>query len=252
MVTVRLKAVVEYDGTDFFGWQKQKDRRTVQGEIEEVFARRFGRRIVVVGAGRTDTGVHALGQVFHCDCPIHNSDAPQRENIIAELHKSLSAMLPPDIVCKTLETAPPGFHARFGAKRRCYRYYIHIGRTALNYRFCWEVSYRLAVGKMRRAVPPLIGEHTFEPFAKLNSKEKHYRCVVYEAALQKRGDTLCFTIIADRFLHGMVRAIVGTLIDVGRGAQETDIFARILETRNRSLVGCLAPAHGLFLEAVEY
>jgi tRNA pseudouridine38-40 synthase len=251
-VAIRLKAEIEYDGTDFYGWQKQKDRRTVQGEIEKVLAQRFDRRIVIVAAGRTDTGVHATGQVIHFDCPLNTDDASVLPDMVAEVRKSLTEMLPRDIACTVLEIAPPGFHARFSAKARRYRYDIYLGRTALECRYCWEIRYQLVVGRMRRSLPPLLGRHIFEPLAKLNPGEKHYRCTVFDVSLKKCGNVLSFTITADRFLHGMVRAIVGTLVDVGRGAKDTDIFTRIVETQDRTLVGCLAPARGLVLEAVEY
>ena len=253
-MTGRLKAVLEYDGTDFYGWQIQKDRRTVQGVLEEVFSKRFNRPTAVTGSGRTDKGVHAAGQVAHFDYPV-NTHAEMSAPPVYKIHDSLNAMLPPDITILKLEEVPNDFHARFSAVRRRYRYDIRLVPSALTRRYCWEVKTELNSARMRKALTYILGTHDFKPLAKLNPDDPEhtgYRCTIYDASLEKKGCSIAIQISANRFVRGMVRAIAGTLVDVGRGAKEQDIINRILKTSDRTLVGGLAPACGLFLEHVEY
>lgn len=246
-MTVRMKAVLEYDGAGFFGWQIQKDRRTVQGVLEETLSKRFNRHIAVVGAGRTDRGVHASGQVAHFDCPVNES--------VDSVYKSLNSMLPEDITFRTLEKVSGDFHARYSAKTRRYRYEICLEQSALARRYCWQVQDELNTVQMRKALMYLPGTHDFKPLAKLNPdvpERSEYRCTVYDASLKKKGRYIIFRITANRFVRGMVRAITGTLTDIGKGKKEPDVFKRILDSADRSLVSKLAPAHGLFLEHIEY
>lgn len=246
-MTVRLKAVLEYDGTDFFGWQIQKDRRTVQGVLEKVLSKRFNRRITVVGAGRTDRGVHASGQVAHFDCPVNEP--------VDRVCQNLNSMLPEDITLCALENVSDDFHARYGAVSRCYRYDIRLEPSALTRRYCWVVQAELNTARMRKVLAHLPGTHDFKPLAKLNQDDPEhsgYMCTIYDVSLKKKGRCLEIRLTANRFVRGMVRAVTGTLVDVGRGAKKPDIFKRILESSDRSLVGGLAPACGLFLEYIEY
>jgi len=240
----RLKAVIEYDGTDFAGWQVQPDSRTVQGVLEDVLYRRFDRKIALTGAGRTDAGVHAAGQTAHFDCPGTDS--------AANLRRSLESMLPDDISLRSLEEVPRDFHARYDAFSRSYRYEISLAPSALKRRFCWEYTGSLDAGRMRRALLFLPGTHDFMPFSKLNTRKNHYRCTIFEASLKKKTNHITLRFRADRFLHGMIRAIVGTAVDIGRGAKESAVIETILTTGDRSLVGGLAPARGLFLEHIHY
>lgn len=243
----RYKALLEYDGTDFFGWQIQKDRRTVQGVLEEILSRRFNTHIAVVGSGRTDRGVHARGQVAHFDI----NDAVSVE----QLGKGLRSMLPPDVSLVSVEKAAPDFHARFNAARRSYLYDILLGRSALKHRFCWELSADLEPELMNTALQDTVGTFDFKPFAKLDpekSDDGGYRCTVYSADIKKINGHILIGLTADRFLHGMVRAITGTVVDIGRGAKEPDCIKIVLKTSDRTLVSPLAPAKGLFLEQVEY
>ncbi|GAF85302.1 unnamed protein product [marine sediment metagenome] len=240
----RLKAVIEFDGTDFSGWQVQKNRRTVQGVFEDTLAQRFGQKIKVIGAGRTDTGVHATGQAAHFDCPVNEN----ADNVT----RSLNSMLPGDVSLRFLEKVSRDFHARFDAVGRSYRYDICLVRSALRRRYCWEYPGALNAARMRTALTDLLGTHNFKPFAKLNTKKNNYSCTIFETALHKRNESITVGIRADRFLHGMVRAIVGLLVDVGRGAKDVTVFGTVLSTGDRSLVSGLAPANGLFLEHVHY
>ena len=238
---------MEYDGTDLYGWQIQKDLRTVQGVLEEILSRRFNEHIAVVGAGRTDKGVHASEQVAHWD-----SDS---EEPVERLYKSLRIMLPPDIVLHALEEVAGDFHARFSAVCRCYRYDIRLQASALERRYCWEVQSKLRPARMRKGLEYLFGTHNFQPFAKLKPDDhgrSSYRCTVFDASLKRRHLYITIRIKADRFMHGMVRAVIGTLVDIGRGAKQPEIIKQILESSDRTLVSNFAPARGLFLEKVEY
>ncbi len=240
----RFKAVLEYDGTDFFGWQVQHQQRTVQGVLEEVLSRRFTEPIKVTGAGRTDSGVHAHAQVAHFDCSYKEStDA---------LIRNLNAMLPKDLMLRALDRAPDTFHARFDAKSRTYRYDILTEPAVFKQRYSWMILTRLNSARMKKAIQYLLGAHIFEPLAKRNIREKHYRCTVFAASVRRKRPYLKITIQGDRFLHGMIRAITSTLVDVGNGTKEPEIFERILKNGDRSLVSTLAPPHGLHLENVNY
>ena len=237
-------AVLEYDGTDFYGWQIQKDRRTVQGVLEGVLSQRLNEHVSVVGAGRTDKGVHAVGQVMHFD---YTCSEP-----VETLFQSLNAMMPQDISLVRLEKVSGDFHARFSAVRRSYRYEMCLEPSALVRRYCWEVPPELNTARIRKAIVHLRGAHNFKPLSKQNPAEKHYRCTVNDVSLKRHGNHLTFRITADRFLRGMVRAIMGILVDVGRGAKEPDVFKHMLAYSDRTLLSNLAPARGLFLEKVEY
>lgn len=240
----RIKVVIEYDGTDFSGWQIQPERRTVQGEIEKILQKRFGIKIAVVAAGRTDSGVHAAGQTAHFDCP-------EGEDIDS-IFSSVQSMMPDDISLKSMTEAGDGFHARYSALSRIYRYEIMTKPSALSGRYCWDISAELDLKKMRNAVPQLLGTHDFEPFAKLRTKKDHYRCTIFEIKLKKLQNRITIILRADRFLHGMVRALVGTLVDVGRGAKDENSFTQIFISGGRSLVNFHTPAKGLFLEEIVY
>ncbi|MFC1513579.1 tRNA pseudouridine(38-40) synthase TruA [candidate division KSB1 bacterium] len=236
--------IVEYDGTNFVGWQIQKKDRSVQGVLENALSKRFGKQIPVVGSGRTDAGVHALGQTAHFDV----SDSED----IPKLRKSFASMLPDDIILHELSEVSDDFHARFSAKFRTYKYQILTAPSAVSRLYCWYIKDKLDVNDMHLSLRSLIGDHIFEPLAKANPEEKHYKCNVTDAKSEKIGDIIYFRIRANRFVHGMVRAITGTLVDVGRGKKSTDIFKEILESSDRDLVSNYAPPHGLFLEKVEY
>jgi len=240
----RIRAIIEFDGTDFHGWQIQPGCRTVQGVLQDTISQRFNRKIKLYGSGRTDTGVHATGQVAHFNAPVKVD--------VLELRKSLNGMLPDDIVIKELDKVPVTFHARFHAVSRSYRYEICLEQTALKRRYCWVYSGGLNAARMRRAILSLPGTHDFKPFAKLRSDKSHYRCTIFEASLARSRGRISIRLRGDRFLHGMVRAIVGTLADVGRGTLGEDVFTEIIKSGDRTRVSSLAPACGLCLERVDY
>jgi len=239
-----FKLKIEYEGTNFVGWQYQPNGRSVQEELEKALARITQLNVKVIGAGRTDAGVHARGQVA--------SFCIDKDIKIETLARSLNGILPDDIVVKEALRAPQGFNARYDAKSRIYKYYIKQEPTALDRNFCWQVFYNLDSKKMTMCAEKIKGEHDFKSFCKSNGEDKDTRCVVYSAEWSIKGTDMVFTINANRFLYGMVRALVGTMVDVGRGYTSYDEFMKILEARDRSFAGQSAPAKGLFLEEIVY
>ena len=254
-MTVRtLKLTIAYDGTDFSGWQVQaagRDRpaqRTIQGTIEAALFQILRERVHVRGSGRTDAGVHALAQVAHTCI---RSEIP-----LENLQRGLNALLRPSIVITDLVEAPPGFHAQYRAIRKRYRYRIvnapFVSPFEHRYAQCIMVPLKAAV--MKREVRVLRGRHDFAPFQKVGSVVvKDATRTISDVRLTKRaGGYLDFEIEANGFLYGMVRRIVGTLIQVGQGYKPPGTIARILRTKNSSLVGPTAPARGLCLVRVTY
>lgn len=239
----RIKAVIEYDGTHYFGWQLQKDQRTIQGEIEKALKVIFKKRVPVTGSGRTDTGVHARNQVAHFDIP---------EFDLKILKRSLNGLLNDDIVVKSLEESSPEFHARFDAKKRVYRYYIATQPTALNRFYAWTILLPLNLTLMQTGAKLIKPVQDFRAFCKVKSEVKHHRCQIFQSRWLQERDLLIYEIAADRFLHGMVRAIVGTLVSLGTGKLTLEQFQKIIESGDRRLVPQTAPARGLILEEVEY
>lgn len=241
----RFRAKVEYDGTDFYGFQVQATERTVQGEIERALEAVTGSGTRVVGAGRTDRGVHARGQVVRFTAVWRHG--------LEELQRALNAVLASDVSILELDRAEEGFHPRFSALRRSYRYTILNRRwpSPLERRRAWHVSQGLDLGWMAEGSRCLIGTHDFATFGQPPQGENTVR-TVFRAEWQEDGAQLWFDIEADAFLYRMVRSIVGTLVLVGRGQispQEVELF---LKARDRSLIQQVAPAYGLCLMRVDY
>ncbi len=239
-----LKLVLEYDGTYFSGWQVQKDMRTVQGVVQEVLGRVLGEPVRVVGAGRTDAGVHALGQVAH-----FKTRNPMPTGRIL---RALEGLLPEDVAVREVNEAPPDFHARFSAKARWYRYRIFRRRRALGRQYGWFVPYKLDLARMEKAAGGLLGRHDFRAFCIATSVPERPFCTVSEATWTEGEDELFFDIVADRFLHSMVRLLVGTMVEVGRGKLPPEAVEEALTSGERKLVGPSAPAYGLCLMEVRY
>lgn len=235
---------IEYDGTEFVGWQRQPNGRSVQEEIERTLSSVTQATVSVTGAGRTDSGVHALGQVanFHSDTDLSLQD----------LHRALNGLLPEDIVVHGLRVEQESFSARFSATSREYAYHINRSPTAVDRHFCWHLRYPFDVDAMDRIARRIIGEHDFQSFCKTESETEHFRCIIYESRWELTDNRLVYHVRANRFLQGMVRALVGTMVNIGRGFTPETEFQTILEGRNRSLAGQSAPAKGLFLERVTY
>jgi tRNA pseudouridine38-40 synthase len=239
-----IKLLLEYDGTNYAGWQRQENGRTIQGELEAVLSKVLQEEVDVIGAGRTDAGVHARGQVanFHTNSVL----------TLREIHGALNGLLPDDIVVLRVEEVPDDFHARYSAKARTYSYLLALQPTALERNFSWYITYQLDVDLMQRVAREIVGQHDFASFCKAQSEVNDYRCTVFASEWTLSGTMLRYAITANRFLHGMVRALVGTMVDVGRGYTTADEFKDILHQRDRKRAGMAAPAKGLVLESVIY
>ncbi|MCK6481960.1 MAG: tRNA pseudouridine(38-40) synthase TruA [Planctomycetes bacterium] len=244
-----FRAVLEYDGTDFHGWQVQAGRRTVQGVLEEALASILSARVPVIAAGRTDAGVHALGQLvsFRAATGI----PPER------LAAALNSRLPPDAAILSLEEAPADFHATRDARSKVYRYLVLEGRTPrpLLRRTTWRVPVRLDLRRMREAARCLVGRHDFASFRTNPGPEGEGRGTVRRVLrvdLRRRGGLLALEVEGEGFLYNMVRAIAGTLVEVGRGRWEPGRVAGILAARDRRAAGPTAPARGLVLVSVAF
>jgi tRNA pseudouridine38-40 synthase len=239
-----IKLEIEYDGTDFHGWQVQPKLRTVQGEIQDKLETILGHKINLIGAGRTDVGVHALGQVAN----FKTTSELNKNSII----NGLNGLLPDDIVVKKIEEVDLNFNSRYSAKSRLYKYRIHLGRTAILRKYVWEVLYSLNLENILEATKKIEGEHDFSSFCVAESTKDNNACRVFSAIWEKSEDELIFKIEADRFLHAMVRSLAGTLVEVGRGYFSVSDFADIMEAKDRKKAGPTAPAGGLYLVEVKY
>ncbi len=240
---MRIKITVEYDGANYFGWQMQKGQITVQQVIEEALKVLYKEPIRITASGRTDSGVHARNQVVHFDVPTAD---PFR------LKRSLNGLLPRDVVVKSCEQTDETFHARFSALSRKYRYTIATNPTALDRRFVWTVHSALNLALMQRGAEIIGRQADFQAFCKVRSDVDHYKCQIFESCWTAGEERLVYHIRANRFLHGMVRAIVGTLIEVGRGKLTIKELHNIIEKKDRRLLPATAPAQGLVLEKVYY
>lgn len=247
-VAQTYRATVQYDGSDYFGFQRQVEGTpTVQGALEQALTVLAGQPVTVVGAGRTDTGVHALGQVirFTIDWPeAHGLDA---------LRRALNANLPADIAVLDVVSTSAEFHPRFDARRRSYVYRIlnRPVRDPLRRRRAWHVSRELDIARMNEAAATLVGTHDFATFGSATVGDNTVR-TVHEAGWEWQGDELRFRICANAFLYRMVRRVVGTLQDVGAGRLSVEQFGQALRACDPARTGTTAPAHGLYLVSVEY
>lgn len=242
------RATVQYDGTNYNGFQRQRRGvPSVQAELEQALTRLVDYPVRVLGAGRTDTGVHALGQVVG-----FTIEWPEKHGLEA-LHRALNANLPPDVVVSELAVARPGFHPRFDARRRSYEYHIlnvPVRQPLLRYR-AWHVAQQLDVGQMNEASALLIGAQDFATFGRPTVGESTVR-EVYSAVWRRDEQMVIFNICANGFLHRMVRSIVGSLKLVGCGKWSISDFADALAARERKRSASAAPAQGLYLVSVEY
>ena len=237
---------LRYLGAAYCGWQRQPDQPSVQQTLERALTTLLREPIETTGAGRTDTGVNASYYVAHFDCSHPVSDPVQT------LYK-LNFLLPEDISVEGLTPVAEDAHARFHACEREYRYYIEPRKNPFTRHLTWQYYVPLDVARMNRAAAFLLEYEDFTSFAKLNSNNKTNICHVMRADWEELADgRLCFTIRADRFLRNMVRAIVGTLVDVGRGRYTPEDFRSIVESRDLSRSSAGAPAQGLFLSDVRY
>jgi len=242
MATFRI--AVEYDGTEFHGWQRQSRARSVQGELEAALTRITGAPARVTGAGRTDAGCHAAGQV--ASATVHTRLEAGR------LRAAMNAHLPRDVRIVEAVEAPAAFHARFDAMRRSYRYLVVPGPSALRRARAWVRDLTCDAAALERAAQPLRGEHDFVSFSKATPDADDTRCRVTRATWSGRGGRLRFDIEADRFLYTMVRRIVATVIREAESGRGGAAVRAVLEARDRRAAAPPAPAHGLYLMRVRY
>lgn len=232
-----------YNGKNYYGWQVQPNQISVQEVLEKSLSTLLRENIAITGAGRTDTGVHAKKMFAHFDF---------EGKIPDDLVHRMNSFLPKDICIYKIHKVTAEAHARFDAKGRTYHYFVQIGKDPFNFDAAWQIHFDLNVEKMNQAAEYLLGTKDFSSFAKIHTDVKTHICDVKFAKWEKSGKELKFTITADRFLRNMVRAIVGTLVDVGKGKISLEEFNTIIDQKDRSFASGSAPAQGLYLVDVEY
>lgn len=240
----RYKIKIEYEGTAYSGWQRQPNANTIEEELERALGRILRQDIDVVGQGRTDSGVHAEEQVAHFDC--------EEAVDTGQLLYALLGVLPRDISVWDMQPAGDDFHARFHGQSRRYRYQVVTRPSALHYRFAAFVPRALDGEAMRRCASMVKGEHDFGGFSKIEDDQRDAVCTVLESELHREGHLITYRIRANRFVRHMVRRLVGSMLQVGKGKWSEEHFRRLLEQQPPGEQGYGAPAKGLILEKVEY
>jgi tRNA pseudouridine38-40 synthase len=240
---VRYFIDIAYDGAPYHGWQRQPNAISVQQVIEEMLANFLKVPTAIIGSGRTDTGVHARSQVFHVDI-----DTEIEEEWIRKLNRAL----PTSIAIKQVDLVDERAHARFDATERAYAYYITFRKDPFRQKQAWYMHKPLDLEAMQRAASLLIGEKDFQAFSLVNTEVNHFYCTVMEAAWHKEGQEYVFTIKANRFLRGMIRALVGTMVEIGKGNRPLSDFETVLLSKDRKQAGMAAPPNGLYLNSVLY
>ncbi|MCP4631526.1 MAG: tRNA pseudouridine(38-40) synthase TruA [candidate division Zixibacteria bacterium] len=239
-----LRIVIEYDGTNYSGWQIQPGMRTIQEEITNAISQISGENVKLIGAGRTDAGVHAFGQ--NANFELSKEIEPMKFLF------GLNAVTPDDIAIKSLQEVETGFDSRRDATSRIYSYRIHLGPTALNRLYSWQINFELDVDIMNDACKEIKGEHNFSAFCVQKSLKDNNNCIVVDASWKKIGYEYLFTIEANRFLHGMVRSLVGCFVEIGKGNLTNRELQRII-IDGSSMKGIpKAPSRGLCLVKVNY
>jgi tRNA pseudouridine38-40 synthase len=241
---MRYFITLSYDGTAYHGWQIQPHSISVQGELHKALSTLLRQPMEVVGAGRTDTGVHARKMVAHFD---------YGELDCQQLVYKLNKILPKDIAVQQVEQVADNMHARFSAKSRTYNYFVHLSKDPFRRAYSWQVYGEPDFDLMNRAAEVLMEYTDFTSFSKLNTDTKTNDCTITEAHWDRVGDgQWCFTISANRFLRNMVRAIVGTLLEVGRGRMTIEQLRQVIEAKDRCRAGDSVPGNALFLVEVLY
>ena len=257
---MRYKIRLSYDGSAFCGWQIQNNADSVQGELENALQKFLGTKIPVTGAGRTDTGVNAINYIAHIDIP----DEVRVE--AAQLCYKLNAILPRTISVHEVCEVSDDFHARFDARSREYHYFIHFVKDPFCEKYSYRLRHHLDIEKMNEAATLLLGEHDFSCFEKTGGNNTTSICTVTEASWStyrpshcglpgypyEEGNYIVFKVVANRFLRNMVRAIVGSLIEVGRGRKEPSWISELIASGNRSDAGSSVPGEALFFTGAEY
>ncbi|EMF0510090.1 tRNA pseudouridine(38-40) synthase TruA [Enterococcus hirae] len=245
----RYKAIIAYDGTHFNGFQKQPNGRTVQEEMEKTLKKMAnGKEITVFGSGRTDAGVHAMGQVIHFDYP--------EERPLERMRFALDMQSPEDIAVKAVEIVSDDFHARYLVKEKTYQFRVDIGKPRSPFRrhYASYFPYPLDLSKIQRALPDLIGTHDFTSFCASGSSIEDKVRTIYEAKMEvnEAGDELLFTFRGNGFLYKMIRILVGTLLKIGNGRLSEDSIPEIIAKKDRNAAGPTAHPEGLYLYEVVY
>lgn len=256
---MRYKIILSYDGSQFCGWQMQSHEKTIQECLQDALTTLLREEIAVTGAGRTDSKVNAVNYVAHFDASAGDLGAES-------FGYKINAILPHGIKVHGIVPASPDFHARFDARQREYKYFIHRKKDPFMEKYSWLYTFPLDVESMNRAAEHLLGTHDFSCFEKVGSDNKTSVCTVSLARWEayspdhvrllgypsEDGDYLAFTIRADRFLRNMVRAVVGSLLEIGRGRREDSWMEGLVQGGTRSEAGESVPGHALFLSKVEY
>lgn len=257
---MRYKIRLSYNGAKLCGWQIQHNGSTVQGELEKAMNTFLGIPVNITGAGRTDSGVNAVNYIAHFDLP------DNQEIDAGQVCYKLNAILPHEITVHEISLCTSDFHARFDAKTREYHYFIHFCKDPFCSAFSYRMRYRLNIDKMNEAARFLIGEHDFSCFEKVGGNNTTSICTIYEASWStykpshieilgypyNDGDYICFRIKANRFLRNMVRAIVGSMIEVGNGKREPEWITSLINSGSRSDAGQSVPGNALFFNGAEY
>ena len=243
MAARTLRLLLEYDGTDYSGWQVQPGRRTVQGDVEQAIERILRHPVRLTAAGRTDAGVHAAGQVagFRTDSDMD----------VTRLKKALNAVLSRDITILEVAETRPDFDARRDARSRTYRYTLSDRRVSLVRNTVWHVKYRLSRELLEAATLPLAGDCNLRGFSR-GEDDEDFSTVIFKNEWMFEGNLMIFEITAIRYFHHAVRGMVGSAVEVARGGESPDLLRRILDTGDRRLAGPTAPAQGLCLVRVDY
>jgi tRNA pseudouridine38-40 synthase len=234
---------ISYNGGNYNGWQSQNNAKGIQSVVEDCMSRISRTEIKITASGRTDTGVHCEQQFFHADMEEIETD---------QFLFKLNAMLPSDIVIHSIRKVKPDAHARYDARERTYHYRMVLEKNAFTHGLAWYFFKSLDVQTMNAAAALLVGKHDFTSFSKVKTDVNHFVCDIKAAQWTGEKNRLEFTITANRFLRGMVRAIVGTLIDVGQGKTSEAEFSRIISSKDRKEAGQNVPPYGLYLSKVVY
>ncbi len=235
---------ISYKGTNYHGWQIQPNADTVQAELQTCLTKVLRETIEVMGSGRTDTGVHAKQQVVYFNS---DQDLDARDLIF-----KLNSILPVDIAANALRVVKDDAHTRFDATERAYKYYINKHKSPFSVGLSYYFKHDLNMELMNQAAKELIGEQDFESFSKVKTEVNNFICNIIKAEWIVEDDKLVFHVRANRFLRGMVRALVGTLLDVGQGKLTVEQFVETIKAKDRKVAGRAVPAHGLFLTEVNY
>lgn len=237
---------IEYDGSAYSGWQIQKNALTIQGILEEKLAKILGEPIKLTAAGRTDAGVHALSQA---------ANFKTRSNLnCIKLLSAVNTLLPRDIAVRKIKEAVPKFNARFSSKAKIYRYYIYNSKikSAFWHKYSWQIDYKLDMAAMRKELKVITGTHNFKSFSAVEKRERQMYRKILKTSLKKKGSFIIVSLEGESFLYNMVRNIVGTIVEIGRGKLPAGSMQKILTALDRKKAGPCAPAKGLFLIKVKW